>query len=93
LPWLARGCGLCAGRGRPAARHEARPRAPACARAAGPGAGAFDAGSYSFFDAAPAAAAEALEELEPGKASVDAEVGSEAAPEAEEEPSLRPAWA
>ena len=59
-----------------------------------PRAEAFNAASYSFFESAPTSAAEALEELEPGKSSIDAEVTSEAGVEPEsEEACTRPAWA
>lgn len=64
------------------------------ARVTGASAEAFNAASYSFFESAPTSAAEVLEELEPGKSSIDAEVTSEAGGEPEsEEASARPAWA
>ena len=60
----------------------------------GASAEAFNAASYSFFESAPTSAAEVLEELEPGKSSIDAEVTSEAGAEPEsEDSSARPAWA
>ncbi len=60
---------------------------------ADPGADAFNAASYSFFESAPASAAEVLEELEPGKTSADAEVSGSEPVADEDEANLRPAWA
>ena len=60
---------------------------------ADPGANAFNAASYSFFESAPASAAEVLEELEPGKTSADAEVSGSEPVADEDEANLRPTWA
>lgn len=60
---------------------------------ADPGADAFNAASYSFFESVPVSAAEVLEELEPGKTSADAEVSGSEPVADEDEANLRPAWA
>ncbi|KAK9835133.1 hypothetical protein WJX81_000288 [Elliptochloris bilobata] len=69
------------------------PAAPAAQAAADPSADAFNAASYSFFDSAPTSGGEVLEELEPGKSSIDADITREAAVEPEEEANASPAWA